>query len=160
MTEHKSCPFDDLDQETAELIRTAERALVNAYAPYSHFRVGAALLLENGNVVTGTNQENAAYPSGMCAERVALFSAASSAPGVMIRKIAIVAKRENAPSIIPVTPCGSCRQVLLEFEVRQKKPVQVVLQIAKDQWLRLSSAGILLPYSFTKSDILPESSEQ
>lgn len=145
--------WDALDDESKSLVREAEKALVLAYAPYSSFLVGAAMKLDNGQTVTGTNQENAAYPSGMCAERVALFAKASVFPHATIRKIAIVAKRETQSSLLPVTPCGSCRQVLLEFELRQGKPVEIIMQVADDQWIRVKSAADLLPYNFSKLNL-------
>ena len=145
--------WDALDEESKALVREAEKALVQAYAPYSSFLVGAAIRLDNGETVTGTNQENAAYPSGMCAERVALFAKASVFPTAIIRKIALVAKRATHSAFLPVTPCGSCRQVLLEFELRQAKPVQIIMQVADGQWIQVKSAADLLPYNFSKLNL-------
>lgn len=144
---------EDLDRETEVLVSRAEESLVYAYAPYSRFRVGVAVLLDNGVIVTGTNQENAAYPSGMCAERVALYTVASQHPGVIIRKMAVVAMGENSPKLTPATCCGSCRQVMLEFEERQNKVFEVVMQGDDHSWITAGSARSLLPFSFTNASL-------
>src|SRR6476620_4739204 len=120
--------LEDLDLESKYLTHKAKDAATHAYAPYSKFLVGAAVLLEDGTIVTGTNQENAAYPSGMCAERVALYSASAQFPEKTITKISVVAKRKAAKDRLPATSCGQCRQVMLEYEQRQDKPIQVVMQ--------------------------------
>src|ERR1044072_5936200 len=114
--------LDELDAESKYLVHKAKESLSHAYAPYSKFMVSAAVLLENGTIITGTNQENAAYPSGMCAERVALYAMASHHPESRIVKMAIVAKRKSGKDLVPATPCGSCRQVMLEYELRQDQP--------------------------------------
>lgn len=139
---------NDLDAESAHLIGHAERALVHAYAPYSGFSVSAALLLENGVILTGTNQENAAYPSGLCAERVALFTLASQHPGVAVKKMVVVARGQGASVLTPAACCGACRQVMLEFEQRQHKPFEVVMLAQEGQWVKAPSAQSLLPFSF------------
>jgi cytidine deaminase len=141
--------FDELDLETKYLVHKAKDAAAHAYAPYSKFLVGAAVLLEDGTIVTGTNQENAAYPSGMCAERTALFAAISQHPEMIITKIAVVAKRKTAKDLLPATSCGPCRQVMLEFETRQNKPIEVVMLSQEHQWIKAPSAQSLLPFSFT-----------
>src|SRR6476620_11674548 len=105
--------FDDLDTESKYITHKAKDATNHAYAPYSKFLVGAAVLLEDGTIITGTNQENAAYPSGMCAERVALYSASAQFPEKTITKISVVAKRKAAKDLLPATSCGQCRQVML-----------------------------------------------
>ena len=110
----------DLSAKDYELMSRAIEAVERAYAPYSHFRVGAAILLENGLIIDGSNQENAAYPSGLCAERVVAFSAGSKYPDQKIVKIAVAANKTGT-GICPVTPCGACRQVLLEYELKQEK---------------------------------------
>lgn len=142
--------FESLDEESKKLVRSAENSLQLAYAPYSKFRVGAALLLDNGVTVVGANQENAAYPDGMCAERVALFAMTSLHPGQRIKKLAVVAKREDARSLTPVTSCGSCRQAMFEFELRQHVPFEVIMQVENDSWVKAVSAESLLPFSFSK----------
>jgi len=149
--------LQDLDPDSIDLVRHAERALPTSHAPYSKFHVGAALLLDNGVIVTGTNQENAAYPSGMCAERVALFTLASQYPGQVIKKMAVVALDKNtpepSPELAPATCCGGCRQVMLEFEDRQGKPFEVVMQTEDRQWVKAPSARSLLPFCFTSSTL-------
>jgi cytidine deaminase len=145
--------FDDLDQESKYLAHKAKEAAHHAHAPYSKFLVGAALILEDGSVVTGFNHENAAYPSGMCAERVALYAAAAQHPNQRIVKIAVVAKRKGGKELLPATSCGSCRQVLLEFETSQKKPIEVVMQGDDHVWIKAPSASSLLPFSFTRNSL-------
>jgi cytidine deaminase len=135
------------------LIARAEAALPYAYAPYSGFQVASALLLSNGVIVTGTNQENAAYPAGMCAERVALFAVASQYPGEQIRKMVVVARKVGGTAFSPATSCGSCRQVMLEFEHRQSQPFEVIMLERAGRWLHTSSAAALLPFSFNKSNL-------
>ncbi|HEX6890760.1 MAG TPA: cytidine deaminase, partial [Chryseolinea sp.] len=138
----------DLDPESQKLIKKAEEALQNAYAPYSKFRVASAILLDNDIVITGTNQENAAYPDGMCAERVALFAKASQHPDRYIKKLVVVAKAENAQGLSPATCCGSCRQVMLEFQQRQGRPYEVIMQNYDREWVTASDVEALLPFSF------------
>ncbi len=145
--------LEDLDAESKYLAHKAKEATSHAYAPYSKFLVGAAVLLEDGTLITGTNQENAAYPSGMCAERVALFAAIAAHPEAKIKKIAVVAKRKSSKDLIPATSCGPCRQVMLEFESRQDKPIEVIMQNQEHKWVKASSAASLLPFSFTKESL-------
>lgn len=145
--------LEDLDLESKYLAHKAKDAANHAYAPYSKFQVGAAVLLEDGTVVTGTNQENAAFPSGMCAERVALYAAVAQYPESKITKIAVVARRKGGKELVPATSCGPCRQVMLEFEVRQEKPFEVIMQSQEHQWVKASSAESLLPFSFTKASL-------
>jgi len=143
----------DLDPESKKLIKKAEEALQHAYAPYSKFRVATAILLDNDLIVTGTNQENAAYPDGMCAERVALFTKASQYPDRYIKKLVVVAKAENARELSPASCCGSCRQVMLEFEHRQSKPYEVIMQSQKGEWVTAPAAELLLPFGFSKRNL-------
>jgi cytidine deaminase len=145
--------LEDLDAESKYLVHKAREATAHAYAPYSRFLVGAALLLEGDIVVAGSNQENAAYPSGMCAERVALYSAATLHPDVKILKLAVVAKRKTGKDLIPATCCGACRQVMLEFELRQQDPIVVIMQGNHHQWIKSSSAASLLPFAFDKDSL-------
>jgi cytidine deaminase len=145
--------LEDLDLESKYLAHKAKDATAHAYAPYSKYQVGAAVLLENGQIVTGTNQENAAYPSGMCAERVALYSAIAQHPEAVITKVAIVAKRKSGKELLPATSCGSCRQVMVEFELRQEKPFEVIMQSEDTRWIKAPSAQSLLPFSFTRSSL-------
>jgi cytidine deaminase len=142
-----------LDEGSKLLIHKAEETLVHAYAPYSDFFVGAALMLESGDIITGANQENSAYPLCMCAERVALYAKASRFPDVRVQKIAVVARNGNRPALVAATPCGACRQVMLEFELRQQLPIEVIMMVAKDQWIKLPDVKSLLPYSFTPANL-------
>lgn len=131
-----------------DAVRRAEEESCRAYAPYSGFQVGAAVLLSDGTLVGGNNQENAAYPSGLCAERVALFHANATYPDKEPIAIAIVARRDGLVVPHPVPPCGSCRQVLLESEKRYGHPIQVLLYDGRDVTL-LSCVHDLLPLSFS-----------
>jgi cytidine deaminase len=139
----------ELSEEIRNLIKKAELSSNNAYTPYSRFNVGAAVLLENGEIVCGNNQENAAYPSGLCAERVALFYANASFPTYAVMAIAIVAKNNNSITSEPVPPCGSCRQALLESEIRYGKPIKVYLSGNK-KIQEISCIKDLLPLNFDK----------
>lgn len=143
------CSFDELPEDEKKLILAAKDAAKKAYAPYSNFYVGAALLLDNGEVVSGNNQENAAYPSGLCAERVTLFYANAKWPDSSIIKIAIAARNSKGFISDPIAPCGSCRQVLLESENRFGKPIRILLYGAEETAV-IGSAGDLLPLSFGK----------
>jgi cytidine deaminase len=141
--------FEDLDSESKYLGHKAKDATTHAHAPYSKFLVGAAALLEDGTIVTGFNYENAALPSGLCAERVALMSVASQHPEKKITKLVIVAKRKGGKELIPATSCETCRQVMLEFEINQGIPYEVVMQNNDHKWLKVRSASDLLPFSYT-----------
>ncbi|PWG05462.1 cytidine deaminase [Polaribacter aquimarinus] len=140
--------ISELDSEDKKLMKNANLARENAYAPYSKFSVGAALLLENGEVVLGSNQENAAYPSGMCAERVAVWKASSTFPGVKIKKLAISASSTITKVDKPVGPCGACRQTLSEFEINQKEPFSVIFMGETGEVVKTESLLSLLPFSF------------
>ena len=118
--------LEDLDAESKYLVHKAKEATQLSYSPYSRFQVGAALLLEDGTLVLGANQENASYPLCMCAERVALYAASSQYPGKSIKKIAIVAHKKNHKELSSATACGACRQVMLEFEARQESAMEVI----------------------------------
>lgn len=137
-----------LPDHDRELMNKAIEARDRAYAPYSGFSVGAAVLLDNGTVITGNNQENAAYPSGMCAERVAVWSALSQHPGSRILKVFITARSENKEVDRPVSPCGSCRQTLAEYEIRQKQPIEVFFTGETGKVLVARSVRDLLPFMF------------
>ncbi len=145
--------IEDLDTESKYLVHKAKDAANHAYAPYSKFLVGAAVLLKDGSVITGSNQENAAYPSGMCAERVALYAAAARHPEQQVIKLAVVAKRKAAKEMLPATSCGPCRQVMLEFEQRQSSPIEVIMQNMDRQWVKAPSAESLLPFCFNKASL-------
>ncbi len=152
--------WEDLDVESQKLVGKAEDALQNAYAPYSGFRVAAAILLDNDVVITGSNQENAAYPDGMCAERVALFAKASQYPERQIKKLVVVAQAENVTGLSPATCCGSCRQAMLEFELRQGRTYEVIMQGYNGEWIKAPTAESLLPFSFSKRNLNRHDNEE
>ena len=138
----------ELGVEDRKLVDAAMEATQRSYAPYSHFHVGAAALLENDVIVTGTNQENVAYPSGLCAERTALFYANSQYPYVPVKALAIVGISEvNGMNRTPLSPCGACRQVMLETENRFATPMKVLL-CGKEEVYIVESAKDLLPFAF------------
>ena len=138
----------ELSTEDKMIMDKAIQARENAYAPYSKFNVGAALLLDNNEIVLGNNQENAAYPSGMCAERVAIWKAGSTFPGVKIKKLAITASSTIAKVDKPIGPCGACRQTLSEFEINQKEPFEVIFMGEVGEIVKTASLLSLLPFSF------------
>ena len=142
--------YEELSEEYKRLVDEAKNATQNAYAPYSEFNVGAAVLLENGEMVSGTNQENAAYPSGLCAERVTMFYANSKYPNVAPKALAIATFAGGDFLDEPITPCGACRQVLLESEVRYGKDIDVLL-FGRNGIYVLPNVKGLLPLSFDKS---------
>jgi cytidine deaminase len=144
---------DSLSPIEKKLVAAAREMTHKAYAPYSEFYVGAAVLLENGEVVTGSNQENGAYPSGLCAERVAVFAASSRFPGVPMKMIAVSARSAYREMDQPVSPCGACRQVMLEYEVLQKQPMKVLLSKEDGKILIIEKAQDLLPLSFSGNDL-------
>ena len=142
--------FDELEQEDQRLMQSAFEAREKAYAPYSGFFVGAALLLENGEVITGSNQENASYPSGLCAERTAIFYAGARYPGMKIYAMAISAKAKDKPTTQPIPPCGACRQSIAEYEVKQKSPIRLLFMGSSGKVLESHSLENLLPLLFTQ----------
>jgi cytidine deaminase len=147
--------FDtDIQLETSdrELLDAAKISAINAYAPYSKFRVGAALRLESGIIVTGVNIENAAFPSGICAERSAVANAVSNHPKDKPEAIAIVAMNDNGFIDEAVSPCGNCRQVIAEEEFRHKKKIKIILG-GKNRILVIDSIGDLLPLQFNQSNL-------
>lgn len=147
-TEIKVYAMSELSETDIQLVKEAQKATSRSYAPYSHFHVGAAALLEDGNIVTGTNQENAAYPSGLCAERTTLFYANSQYPDQAVMALAIAARTENGEqNKTPITPCGACRQVMVETEKRFGKPMRVLLCGSEEVYIA-ESAQSLLPLSF------------
>ena len=143
----------ELSQDEAELLAAAKKATFTSYSAYSHFSVGAALRLDNGEIITGSNQENCAYPSGLCAERTAVFYANANFPNNAITHLCIAARdvRGNFTKL-PVTPCGACRQVLSETEKRFSKPIQIILYGTEGLYI-INSANDMLPISFD-SDFL------
>ncbi len=143
----------ELSQEDANLLKEAVIATESAYAPYSHFSVGAALLLENGVIVRGNNQENAAYPSGICAERVAIFAASANHPNIPVKKIAISARSTEFLVNRPVAPCGACRQVLAEYETKFKKPIPLIMAGQEGKILKVDDIKSVLPLMFSAEDL-------
>jgi cytidine deaminase len=143
---------DELSQEQQKLVQSAMEAARTAYAPYSGYLVGAAVLLGNGETVTGSNQENAAYPSGLCAERVAIFYAGARYPEVPVRSIAIAAIREGIFQEDPVAPCGGCRQVMYEKETQGKTPMEVILYGSRKIQV-IKQVADLLPLPFPLEDL-------
>ena len=141
----------ELSDEDRHLHDKALEARDKAYAPYSHFQVGAALLLENGVIIQGNNQENAAYPSGMCAERVAIWNASSQFPDVKIKKIFITAKSTTHVVDAPVSPCGACRQTIAEYEYKQDQNIEIIFTGETGKIVKSNSLKDLLPLSFDKS---------
>ncbi len=146
--------INELDEQDQVLVHQAIEAASDAYAPYSNFHVGAAVLLDNGVIIKGNNQENAAYPSGLCAERVALFAANAQYPDVPVVAMAIVAMKDGQLTDTAVTPCGACRQVMIETEVRFEHPIKVILY-GKENILVVDSVRELLPLSFTSTKLKP-----
>lgn len=138
----------ELSQEEQNLLSDALKSVEKSYAPYSEFHVGAAILLENGTVVSGSNQENAAYPSGLCAERVALFYANSQYPGVAIKALAITAMADHFNVNKPITPCGSCRQVIVEAEHRQQQKIKIIMKGKTGPVHVVDGIEALLPFTF------------
>jgi len=145
--------IDDLKEEDVLLLKHAISATKNAYAPYSNFHVSAFARLANGEMVSGTNQENASYPVGMCAERSLLATAATLHHGVVIKTMAITYNNINGKSKHPISPCGMCRQVLSEYEARVQHPIRIILAGMEGKVYLIESASMLLPLSFTSGDM-------
>ena len=143
--------LEELPKEVSLLMQNAFQARDNAYAPYSKFHVGAALLLDNGEIITGNNQENASYPSGLCAERTAIYYAGSKYPDAKIIRMAISASSKNKPTIIPIPPCGACRQAIAEYEVKQNEPIEIYFMGKSGKVVKSNSLANLLPLVFDKS---------
>ena len=144
--------FDELDSSKQNLINRAKEQVTKAYAPYSEFHVGAAVELENGEIFAGSNQENSAYPSGLCAERVAMFFANAQYPDQPVKTLAIAAFTNGNFLAEPITPCGSCRQVLLETEQRFEKDITILLY-GTNHVYEIKNVKQLLPLCFEKSSL-------
>lgn len=140
----------ELSEDVQSLMATAKAARLNAYAPYSNFLVGAAILLENGKVVSGSNQENSSYPSGLCAERTAIYAAGANYPKQKILKMAITAGPSTRENATPVPPCGACRQAIAEYEQKQSYPIEVYFMGKSGKVCKVSSLLSLLPLAFDK----------
>lgn len=143
--------IDEIPQDVQDLMQEAAEVRENAYAPYSNFKVGAAILLENKEIVVGSNQENASYPSGLCAERTAIYAAGAKYPNSRILKIAITAKSLRHKVISPVPPCGACRQALVEYEVKQEEPIELYFMGETGKVVKAESIKDLLPLVFDNS---------
>ncbi len=143
---------DELPPAEQALVQKAIDATNNSYARYSNFHVGAACLLENGNIVIGANQENAAFPSGLCAERTAIFAAQANHPDQPITTLAIAARNVNGLLKLPISPCGACRQVVLEIEDRYQRPVRILLYGTEGIYV-FESIKDLLPFSFVDANM-------
>ena len=140
----------DLPNDIQDLMEQAVNVRKNAYAPYSKFRVGVAITLDNGKVVVGSNQENAAYPSGLCAERVAIFYAGAVYPEAKILKMAITAASDSNQTTAPIPPCGSCRQSIAEYEIKQETPIEIYFMGEIGAIYKSESLKNLLPFMFDK----------
>ncbi len=144
---------DDLPHEDADLLLRAREITQHAYAPYSNFKVGAVALLTNGAIVSGTNQENASYPVGICAERVLLSSASSQYPGIAINTIAVSYSSPSVKQYVPTSPCGICRQTLLEYQQRFKQNIKLILSGQNGKVHIIENAADLLPFAFQSSNL-------
>ncbi|HNP67069.1 MAG TPA: cytidine deaminase [Aequorivita sp.] len=140
--------ISELPKDIQELMNKAQQARENAYAPYSHFRVGAALRLSSGEIVAGNNQENAAFPSGLCAERVAVFNAGANFPHKTITALAITVRAESHKVAEAIAPCGACRQALAEYEQKQKSPIAIYFMGETGEIIKVASVMDLLPLGF------------
>ncbi|MBR5149490.1 MAG: cytidine deaminase [Bacteroidaceae bacterium] len=145
------CTYAELSATDRQLIDAAKSATQRSYAPYSHFHVGAAALLADGTIVTGTNQENAAYPSGLCAERTTLFYAGSTHPNTAVVALAIAAYTDGAFTATPIAPCGACRQVMLETEQRHHHSIRTLLYGTEGIYIIEGGTRELLPLTFDAS---------
>ena len=148
--------FEDqtqLPENIQSLVQQAIEIRKKAYAPYSHFRVGAAIALDNGKIVLGSNQENAAYPSGLCAERVAIYQAGAIYPDAKIVTIAISAASDSNPTLTPIPPCGSCRQSIAEYEFKQDAPIEIYFMGESGEVYKSNSINNLLPLSFNSTSL-------
>ena len=141
----------DLPEGVQHLMKEASQAREKAYAPYSKFNVGAALALDNGKTIIGSNQENASYPSGLCAERTAIYYKGAQYPDAKILKMAIIAGSQNKPTTTPIPPCGACRQAIAEYEVSQNSPIEIYFMGETGKVVRSNSLANLLPLVFDKS---------
>lgn len=145
--------FEELSERDQELIRSAQEATQRSYAPYSHFHVGAAVRLDDGTLVTGSNQENAAFPSGLCAERTALFYAGAQYPDRTVEALAIAAADANGLTAMPTPPCGACRQVMMETETRTGHPMRILLFGTQGVYV-IEGVAQLLPLIFDGSFLM------
>lgn len=145
--------LDDLSEDVQMLMHEAVKARNNAYAPYSNFHVGTALLLDNGEIITGSNQENASYPSGLCAERTAIFYAGAKYPKAKVLTMVITASAKSRETNNPIPPCGACRQSIAEYEVKQNAPIQIYFMGKVGKVAKSDSLKNLLPFIFDKDQL-------
>ena len=150
---YKLCAYEELTEQDRQLIDAAKLATERSYAPYSQFHVGAAVQLADGTMLTGTNQENAAYPSGLCAERTTLFYAGSTHPNTAVVALAIAAYTNGSFTRTPIAPCGACRQVMLEIENRHQHPIRTLLYGTEGIYLIEGGTHELLPLTFDASSM-------
>ncbi len=143
-----------LPGEFRELLERARESCATSHAPYSHYHVGAAIRMENGAVVAGSNQENMSFPAGTCAERAALFAAVSAFPDIPVMTIAITAKSDAFPVTEPVTPCGICRQALLEYELKFHRKIEIILAGETGKVFVIGSVNDLLPLAFVEKGLM------
>ncbi|WP_312820659.1 cytidine deaminase [Kaistella carnis] len=143
--------YDQLDETEKTLFDKAMEIRELAYAPYSDFTVGCAILLENGEIITGSNQENAAYPSGLCAERTTIFYTGANFPEVKIKKLFVIGAPRKATTSVPIPPCGACRQSILEYEAKQKEEIEIYFASLGGAIYKTKSIRELLPFSFDSS---------
>ena len=148
-----SAHLSEIDSKDQELVANAKEAFKTAYAPYSGFLVGASILLENGEIINGSNQENVAYPSGLCAERVAMFYVGAKFPDVKIKTIAVSVFSRSFEVDDVVSPCGACRQVMAEYEDKQQQSIKVILHSPNDNVLIADKVQDLLPYMIKRNHI-------
>ena len=142
--------IEELNEKDRLLCELAEQALATSHSPYSKFKVGTAIRLASGETILGSNQENVAYPSGLCAERVALFTIGSSRPDAVIESMAITAQTDAFEILKPVTSCGGCLQVMVEFERKQNSPIEVIFYCLNGEILKVNSVKSLLPFAFVE----------
>lgn len=143
--------YHALDETEKKLYDAAQKVRQTAYAAYSHFHVGCAILLENGEIITGSNQENAAYPSGLCAERTTIFWTSANFPEVKIKKLFVIGAPKDAVSSTPIPPCGACRQSILEYESKQFETIEIYFASLDGEIYKTKSIRDLLPFSFDSS---------
>ena len=145
--------INETPEDIQALMNHAASARIKAYAPYSKFTVGTALLLDNGEIVIGSNQENASYPSGLCAERTAIYYKGAKYPEAKILKMAIIAGSNSHKTNSPIPPCGACRQSIAEYEVNQKSPIEIYFMGEEGKVMKSNSLANLLPLVFDKSEL-------
>lgn len=143
--------ISNLPEDVKQLMNSAIEARKHAYSPYSKFDVGAAILLDNGKVISGSNQENASYPSGLCAERTAIYYAGATYPKAKMLKMALTASSQNQQTLKPIPPCGACRQAIAEYEIKQGNPIEIYFMGVKGKVVKSKSLANLLPLVFESS---------